>query len=749
MCAGKPHPSRRPLATIAWTCAFLWAAVVLANLPARTALANHQAQFGFEPIAYAVTGLAVDTVDFLLLFLIVNLLVALAARLLLRRWLPSFVDALRRTIVPVTTLLVLFDMLGSVWAAEHQIERGLYPTMFEFAHATDAGFALAGAQVFVLSRFVYTTLLSLGLLGVAAFGISRRLRLDKPTAGRLVLGCVLGAALISLACFGWHRASPLVVPTIPNWRTIESPLQVFVSFGMDRENVRLGSLSLFQQMDLPSSHLEPGAESLGLPIKSLDRLRLDGTYDSSQCHPHPLATPIASPTKEENGFAPYHAELHLVLDELSRALFEGREGPVRIWMLALESLRGDDIHALHAHAPRGVAPFTSSLYERARSGGTNVMVAERMLQAGGRTSQGLAAMTCGLGTMPYGLSASRDLGLLPLRCLPDVLKDATFRTGFYYGSNPGFDNMLAFLNYHGFDRIKAEKDYEEEIPHKGWSVPDWIVFSQAFAESEQQPSDQSQFNFVMSLTNHFPFKRPEDFPAEVGDRIAKAVEGHEVGPDDVSRLETLSYTDWAAEKLVSVIQAADVARHSVVVMTADHSTTDYFLWRKGAAPEDRTLALTHVPFAIFFPDPFLDAAPSPQRARELVRRLNELLASTVLSQNDLPRLVLGLLMHSAQLRSLPEPWRWHTLGGQRLSPTFRVPGHPDAFLLGVDGTSRLYMASAGGAVIPTEEKAVPTLDLATALASGPTLLPAAAVFSTLLRGYGKTCWPGSTIRHRP
>jgi hypothetical protein len=747
--SGKSNSSRHNLATIAWTCAFLWSAVVLANVPARTALASHQAQFGFEPIAYAVTGLAVDTVDFLLLFVTLNLLVALAARLLLRRWFPSFVAALGRTIVPTTVLLVLGDMLGSVWAAEHQIERGLYPTMFEFAHATDASFALAGAQVFALSRFAYATVLSLGLLALAAFGISRRLRMDKPAGWRLAVGCVAGAALISLACFGWHRASPLLIPTIPNWRTIESPLQVFVSFGMDRENVRLGSLSLFQQLDLPSSHLDPGAESLGLPTHSIDRFRLDGTYDAKQCHPHPLATPIGPPGKEAKGSVAYHTELHLVIDELSRALFDGREGPVRVWLLSLESLRGDDIHALHARAPRDVAPFTSSLYERARGGATNVIVAERMLQAGGRTSQGLAAMTCGLGTMPYGLSASRDLGLLPLRCLPDVLKDAMFRTGFYYGSNPGFDNMLAFLNYHGFDRIKAEKDYEEEIPHKGWSVPDWIVFAQAFAESEKEPPDQSQFNFVMSLTNHFPFKKPEDFPAEVGARVAKAVKGREVRPDDVSRLETLSYTDWAAEKLVSAIGGADVARHSMVVMTADHSTTDYFLWREGAAPEDRTLALTHVPFAILFPEPFLDASPSPQGARELVSRLNELLANTVLSQNDLPRFVLGLLMHSAQIRSLPESWRWHTLGGQRLSPNFRVPDHPDAILLGVDGTSRLYMASTGGALISTEEKAVPTLDLATALHSGPTLLPAAAVFSSLLRSYGKSCWPGSTIRHRP
>jgi hypothetical protein len=69
--------------------------------------------------------------------------------------------------------------------------------------------------------------------------------------------------------------------------------------------------------------------------------------------------------------------------------------------------------------------------------------------------------------------------------------------------------------------------------------------------------------------------------------------------------------------------------------------------------------------------------------------------------------------------------------------------------MGVDGTSRLYFATADGSLTQSEEKAVPTLDRETALQSGPTLLPSAAVFSALLRGYGSTCWPAAAIRNRP
>ncbi len=743
----SPRIERRAV-TAAWIVGFLWLAILLANVPARAALGQHLAQFGIHGPAYALTGLAVDTVDFLLLFTVVNLLVALIARVALRRRLPTYPAALRATIVPTTTGMFLIDLLGSVWAAEHQIERGLYPTLFELNHAVDAGFALAGARVFLLSRFSYTTLLVLVLLAIATVVVRRRLLRAHNLAALPLAASVLGLSIaVSLACFGWHRASPLIIASFPNWRTIESPLQVFLSFGMDRENVRLGSLSLFQGLDLPASHLDPGAALLGLPTSTVQRL--PEIREQGACNPHPLASPVAPFQAPSDPSAAYHHELHRALDDLSRALFERREGPTRIWLLSLESLRADDIHALHARAPREVAPYSTGLYEQARKGAGNVIVAERMLQAGGRTAQGLAAMTCGLGTMPYGLSAARDLGLLPLRCLPDVLKDASFRTAFYYGSNPGFDNMLAFLNHHGFDRIKAEKDYVEEVPHAGWSVPDGIVFAQAFEEAEKEPAGQSQFNFAMSLTNHFPFKRPEDFPELIGQRVAKAVEGRSVRPDDVSRLETLSYTDWAFEQFVGTLSRSESARHSLVVATADHSTTDYFLWREGDDAQDKTLALVHVPFMIVLPDAFLAASPDPALARQQARRVNELLATSPLSHNDIPRMVLSILMHSAPLRALEHPWRWHNLGGQRLSPSFRVPSRADAVVMGVDGTSRLYFATAAGSLTQSEEKAVPTLDRETALQSGPTMLPSAAVFSALLRGYGSTCWPASAIRNRP
>lgn len=51
---------------------------------------------------------------------------------------------------------------------------------------------------------------------------------------------------------------------------------------------------------------------------------------------------------------------------------------------------------------------------------------------------------------PFQLAVSRDLHDLPLRCVPDVLRDAGFATELRYGSNGSFEHLGDFAARHGF-----------------------------------------------------------------------------------------------------------------------------------------------------------------------------------------------------------------------------------------------------------------------------------------------------------
>jgi hypothetical protein len=190
---------------------------------------------------------------------------------------------------------------------------------------------------------------------------------------------------------------------------------------------------------------------------------------------------------------------------------------------------------------------------------------------------------------------------------------------------------------------------------------------------------------------------------------------------------------------------------SIVVMTADHSASDFFLWRasKTLDPQDRAVALAHIPLLVFLPNALVEASIDPESTRRAARAVNRILMNLPLSQNDVPLLILRLLSHSSAMAQLHVDWRWHTIGGQQLSPHFRVPGHPEAVVMGIDGASMVFLVTSEGELAQTRESARPTINLEQAVKVGPPLRPAAAFLSDVLSGYAKWCWPVAHVRAIP
>jgi hypothetical protein len=110
----------------------------------------------------------------------------------------------------------------------------------------------------------------------------------------------------------------------------------------------------------------------------------------------------------------------------------------------------------------------------------------------------------------------------------------------------------------------------------------------------------------------------------------------------------------------------------VVLMLGDHTS--------GSGVSKEPLAVARIaPIWVF---------PSSMDPRWLVPVQRELDARSW-SQNDLPRMILALLEGAGALRSLPRSARWHTMGGQALSPNFSVPPPwPQARLWSIDTNAR-------------------------------------------------------------
>jgi Sulfatase len=718
--------------------ALTWEA--LAVLPGRVTQGRHQAQYGRSPTEFAIAGMFRDLSDIALpLGLVIGLAIAIA--MLMRKSRSEAV--LRKT--TLRTFAVVLGVIGvSVWlsssaAAEFKIQRGVDATWFDVeigSRSPSMGRTFLGF-LFLRRHWIPAVWVA---SAAALFVAFVRRRSTAWTLGR-PLPVLLGFGAMTL--FGFGAALVPLDPHVRVFRTIgdrhivgEPYVNLFSSLGRSQENVRLGMKGLIERAEFPPIQSRGGEALLGLPEISMA---------SVDCRAHPMARnlPVAGVESPRPGALGHHpleppaARVLALLDQLSAELYTDRSAPIDVWQLMLESFRGDDIHAISPSAPRKVAPFVSSLYESAERGDGSVIAVHRMWQAGSRTSQGFSSYMCGMGMMPYGLSVTRDFGPIPMRCITDVLSDARFEPRFIFGSVPSFDDMDTFFRDHGVQEIIGRMQLPLTLPTSEGGVSDRAVMEAAAKHVAKLPADRSHYVLIMTSSNHVPYGRPEDVPAEVDARVDALVESEDfVGtPDDTKRLRTFAYADHAVSELFDHV-GPNLDR-TIFVLGADHATGDPFVWRPGPM-WSRDAAHALIPFAIVLPDPLIASTAHPDRVRALVREVHAALDHQPWSQNDVPLFVLTLLSHAPGMQALPSEHRWHTLGGERTSPFF-MPPRADVKVVGINCLAGFYGTDENDRTLLPPETASFVTSANDIYTSSPSLIPVAATFSRFLNGYATAC----------
>jgi hypothetical protein len=180
----------------------------------------------------------------------------------------------------------------------------------------------------------------------------------------------------------------------------------------------------------------------------------------------------------------------------------------------LESFRADDIHALHAaalsHCAVRLPPRPSEDQSRGASPSSCLSIPP--------TAHAVPVFG-GLGALPFQLALSRDLVDLPLRCAPDVLRDAGFETRLYYGGSVSFDHLGEFAAHHGL-AVSDLSSLPPDLPKGAFrAVTDRALFGVALRDSAQV--GPFAYRFVLTLSGHTPFDIPEECPG--GTRSARAM----------------------------------------------------------------------------------------------------------------------------------------------------------------------------------------------------------------------------------
>lgn len=700
----------------------LWAVLVLgiAALPSR--LANVVAGWGPVParIERALAGGLLDLAAAVLVLApcaaLFTLLVPMVFRPLRRVGWQSWGGA----VVALPLGFALWVL--TVTAQEVKNERGSFPTVFDlFEGGTNASF-IEGTLGFIgYDRIRAPAALGVVLVLSVLVVAFRRAPADLVSWRGWSLGFVVGlfgsstALVLTEGALGAiNRYSPAALGD-PLTGLLESAVDLLQHRGPTTAR------ALVLDAELPPEAVAQGERLLGWPAA-------DGG-----CAPHarPLDAELEPPPSSRG------AALLGSLRAASKALFADGDPRVVVVFASLEGFRADDVHALNPLAPREVAPFTTSLYERAARGDGGVVAAPNMVQAGVRTAHNLGAMTCGIGTLPYNLAFIRDLQPFPVRCTSDVLAEAGFRHSFFYGSDGTFDEMHRFFAEHRYQELVSQKELPPGLPKGTWeAVTDLAVFDFGVGRLEQELARTSapQFAMLMSLSHHSPFTTPEDLPREVPERVLRALASteHHADADDTKRLVAFSYTDHAVERLFARLDTAGLSERAIVFLMADHSTGHAYVWGKAETETDAQKA--QVPFAIVVPPRFRERLADVARFDEAFQQAQAALAGPV-SLNDVPAMVLALLSEHPNVKALPAAQRWHTLGGQLTSPYFQPGG--GATLLSINGVSELFAVDASGRRLGDYEDSVFLKTRADRYRVTPRLIPVTATLRQVLR-----CAPG-------
>jgi arylsulfatase A-like enzyme len=231
------------------------------------------------------------------------------------------------------------------------------------------------------------------------------------------------------------------------------------------------------------------------------------------------------------------------------------EGRARnVLLLILESVSGahvDSLAAVHGRAAVASMPRLDDL-ARGNLSFTHFFTLQR------KTNRGLYAVLCGdLPNLAGGLpkmSAYPEEG--GRTCLPQILRDAGYRTAFVQAAPLGFMLKGQFMPRAGFERVLGREWFDESYARNVWGVDDRAFFERSTEMVEDLEADAAPwFLALLNVGTHHPYVVPDDYQSEEPSRFRRA----------------LSYLDRALGEFIERLRAMGVLDDTLVVITSDES----------------------------------------------------------------------------------------------------------------------------------------------------------------------------------
>lgn len=175
-----------------------------------------------------------------------------------------------------------------------------------------------------------------------------------------------------------------------------------------------------------------------------------------------------------------------------------------------------------------------------------------------RTDRGLVAILSGYPAQPTTSIMKYPRKTQSIPAIAGSLKNAGYRTKYYYGGDADFTNMRSYLMSSGFEDIVADQDFPVSERLSKWGVHDHLVFRRLLADLKAEASDSNlvkndapYFRVLQTSSSHEPFEVPYS-------RLEN------------KRLNAFAYTDSCIGDFVKQFRELPQWKNSVIVFVPDH-----------------------------------------------------------------------------------------------------------------------------------------------------------------------------------
>jgi len=183
---------------------------------------------------------------------------------------------------------------------------------------------------------------------------------------------------------------------------------------------------------------------------------------------------------------------------------------------------------------------------------------DKVYAASERTDKGISAVIAGYPSLPGSSPLKYQSVTEKLAFLPKHLKEAGYKTEFYYGGTLEFANYQSFIVQAGYQKMISDKDFPSSKLESKWGAYDHTVSEKLLNNTTD--ADSGFFKTFLTLTSHEPFIIP----------IPPLLPGND---DETLFLNSLHYTDQVLYNFIAEAKKRKWWKNTIVIITADHGST--------------------------------------------------------------------------------------------------------------------------------------------------------------------------------